>query len=416
VAVAALLLSLGTLAAAEDPAPAETGGWTAEQLKELVGPVALYPDVVLTSLLPASAYPDEVLAASQWLATQPASDTPPTAPSNVTWDKSVQALVQFPDVLAWLGENYDWMKQLGDAVATQQADVLAAIQTFRKDAQAAGNLESGDQITVTSEPAEGGGSTEVIVIESSDPGVVYVPTYDPVAVVSPGYTGWSFAAGVAVGAAGAWAWNNIDWGNGWNGGGDINISNDVNISGGDRYGPNRPSDWKPPARDRSNAARDRTPVKPKGSPGSRGPGAGAGARPGGGPGAGTRPGGPGGGPGAGTRPGAGAGGVQRPTTAPRVPGMQPGAGGGARPGGGAAGARPGGGATGAGRSNPPSHAFGGSGNAASTRAASDRGGSSMRSGGGSSKGYSGRSGGGGGGGRSGGGGGGRGGGGGGRRR
>src|SRR5437868_1274011 len=75
---------------AEDPPAAVT-----PQMKELVGPVALYPDSVLTSVLPASAYPDDVVAAAAWVAGQPSGQAL-TAPADSPWDKSVQMLVQFP--------------------------------------------------------------------------------------------------------------------------------------------------------------------------------------------------------------------------------------------------------------------------------------------------------------------------------
>ncbi len=41
------------------------------QIQELVAPVALYPDVILASLLPATTYPDQVADAAGWMKQQP---------------------------------------------------------------------------------------------------------------------------------------------------------------------------------------------------------------------------------------------------------------------------------------------------------------------------------------------------------
>jgi hypothetical protein len=405
-ALLGLLVAAGVGAVADEPAAA----LSAADLETLVGPVALYPDEVLSSVLPATTYATDVVQAARWLEQQGGKAA--ELPADVTWDGSVQALVQFPDVLAWMNENLEWVKQMGYAVSTQQADVLAAVQSYRKKAQEAGNLTSDEHMAVSTEEAAGGGDAEVIVIESTDPSVVYVPTYDPVAVVQPGYGAWGFGVGVAVGAAGAWAWHQIAWGGGYHGGGSININNTNNVNfarggGGNPYGPNRPSPW---SANRPAGARPTSIARPKqpgwsskpgaGKPGtarplpppSRGPSSSrpAGGRPAGAPGGGvSRP--------APSVPGGAGAGVARPTPAPAR-----GSAGGAR--------------------NPPSHGFGGVGDSGATRAASQRGGESLRGGGGSSKGYSGRSSGfsgggargGGGGGRGGGGGGGRGGGG--RRR
>ena len=115
---------------------------SAAQLDEIVAPVALYPDVVLDALLPAAASPVDVVAAARYVAAQGGSVQ--GAPDGSTWDVNVVALLQYPDVLQWMGENPDWVERIGFAVATQQADVLAAIQRYRARAQAAGALASNE--------------------------------------------------------------------------------------------------------------------------------------------------------------------------------------------------------------------------------------------------------------------------------
>ena len=58
---------------------------------------------------------------------------------------------------------------MGEAYHLQAADVMAAVQVLRAKAQAAGNLKSGSQITVVQQ------SPQVIVIQPTNPQVVYVP-------------------------------------------------------------------------------------------------------------------------------------------------------------------------------------------------------------------------------------------------
>jgi hypothetical protein len=314
-----LVLFLAPLSAAGSDEP-----YTPAELEEIVAPIALYPDILISSMLPASTVPMDVVAAARWVGQQEGEIT--EAPADSGWDPAVEAMIQFPDVLTWMNENLSWMEMLAYAVAVQEGEVLQAIQDFRKKAQEAGNLESNDKMQVVTE-------TEVIYIEPASPTVVYVPTYDPVAVVRPGYTWGGFWAGVAVGAVGAWAWHSIRWGD--HGHGSINVNrnptfnfnNNGNINRGNIGSGNR---WKPANRpaNRPTTRPSTRPSRPSaGRPGSR-PRPGAGgvkpgtSRPGTRP-ARPRPGDPGRTPGTrpGTRPGAG-----RPSAPPSRPGTRPGAG------------------------------------------------------------------------------------------
>jgi hypothetical protein len=212
-AAAAALTLAATFARAEDPAPAapatETApaGLTAEQLEELVGPVALYPDAVLSAVLPASTNPVQVVQVARWVASQGGAVT--SVPEDKGWDPAVQSLVQWPDVLAWMDQNLEWTEQLGYAVSNQQPDVLKAIQSFRAKAVAAGNLKTDDKMIVVVQE-----TTQVVQVVPTNPEVVYVPVYEPVVVVQPAppsYPGLAFATGVAVGVLGAWAWHELVW-------------------------------------------------------------------------------------------------------------------------------------------------------------------------------------------------------------
>jgi hypothetical protein len=233
-----LLITAGPFAAlGQQPAPQSTGysgqgaPLAANELQQLVAPIALYPDALVAQILGAATFPDQVAAASGWLqqnknltstALMQAVDTQP-------WDPSVQALTQFPSVLDNLAKNLSWTSALGEAYHTQAADVMSAIQVLRAQAMAAGNLKSGPQITVVQQ------APQVIVIQPTNPQVVYVPQYNPTVVygttyVTPGYTTadvvatglLAFGIGIAVGAAisnnSCCGWGYSYWNCNWHGG------------------------------------------------------------------------------------------------------------------------------------------------------------------------------------------------------
>jgi hypothetical protein len=174
------------------------------ELQKLAAPIALYPDSVLSNLLPAATLPDQISRASSLLA---GGDTGQIDSSDL--DETVKALTKLPSVLQKLADQIDWTTRLGQAVVAQQQDLLAAIQTLRKKAQDAGNLKSTPEQTVAVQD-------ESIVIEPAQPEVIYIPQYDPVAIYEPAYegaaVGLSFLAGAAVGR---WYHNPFYWGAGY---------------------------------------------------------------------------------------------------------------------------------------------------------------------------------------------------------
>ena len=159
-------------AAAQDEAPAFTLA-SPEELDELVGPIALYPDDLVAIVLPASTYPLQVVAAERFLEDR---ERDPGLDPDEEWDDSVVALLNYPEVIELLNDDLDWMYDLGAAVLNQRADVLDAIQRFRDRAYDAGNLRSDDRQTVTR-------ADRTIAIRPSDPEVIYVPYYEPEYVV-----------------------------------------------------------------------------------------------------------------------------------------------------------------------------------------------------------------------------------------
>lgn len=189
-----------------------------QQLEDLVAPIALYPDNLLSEILAASTYPLEVVEAQQWLQQNQhlKGQKLMEAAQRQNWDPSVQALVAFPDVLARLNQDIRWTTDLGNAFLAQQQDVMAAVQRLRARAEANGKLKSGPQQTVTT--ATENGQTAIQILPP-DPGTVYVPYYNPAWVWGPpvyGYYPPLLYPGIDVGFA---FWPGIDlgfyFGGGW---------------------------------------------------------------------------------------------------------------------------------------------------------------------------------------------------------
>jgi hypothetical protein len=218
-----------------------------EELDQLVAPIALYPDSLLSEVLMASTYPLEVVEADRWIKQNKGlkGDALKKSVDQKKWDESVKSLAAVPDVLGMMGDKLDWTQKLGDAVLAQQADVMDAIQRLRQKAHSNDKLKTTPQQKVTA--SQQGGKT-YIAIEPAVPDTVYVPYYDPAVVYgawpypayppyyfpAPGYiagtaiaTGLAFGAGYAVGAwasGGGWWGGGVNWNNN-----NININNDIDI-------------------------------------------------------------------------------------------------------------------------------------------------------------------------------------------
>src|SRR4029450_7789702 len=93
------------------------------------------------------------------------------------WDEAVKSICTFPDVLKNMSDNLDWTQDLGDAMLGQQTELLDAVQIMRNKANDGGKLQSNDQVNVTVQ--QQASEPNIIVIESKDPEVVYVPQYAP---------------------------------------------------------------------------------------------------------------------------------------------------------------------------------------------------------------------------------------------
>ena len=202
-------------ASAAEPAPVaaavKDAVFTEEQLDQMLAPIALYPDPLLAQVLMATTYPGEVTEAVTWSKAHPDAkgDDAVKQVASQPWDPSVQALVAFPQVLATLGQDPVWVQRLGDAFLAQPDDVMEGVQRLRHQAQAAGNLQSNQYQNVTVQaaappapapapsapaPAQLPANNTTIIIEPSDPQVVYVPTYNPTTT----YGTWAYPASPPV--------------------------------------------------------------------------------------------------------------------------------------------------------------------------------------------------------------------------
>jgi hypothetical protein len=232
-AMLSLLLVIGMMPMGT---PAQQSGYSgqgaplsAEELQQLVAPIALYPDALVAQILGAATFPDQVATAASWLQ-QNSYLTGATLMQSVNaqpWDPSVKALTQFPSVLGNMASNLTWTSSLGEAYNTQATEVMSAVQVLRAKALAAGNLKSSSQLTVVQQ------SPQVIVIQSANPQVVYVPMYNPAVVYGypymvPGYVYVpppagaavvAFGLGIAVGAmmSSSYGWGYSSWACGWHG-------------------------------------------------------------------------------------------------------------------------------------------------------------------------------------------------------
>jgi hypothetical protein len=149
--------------------------FAADQLAQLVAPIALYPDNLVAQILAAATYPAQVAAADNWLRSMgnaSPDQVAAAASGQTTWDPSVKALTAFPQVLAMMDHDLQWTTDLGNAYYNQPQDVLQTVQVMRQRAQSAGNLQSGSQETVSDNQG-------YIQVAPANPQVVYVPTYNP---------------------------------------------------------------------------------------------------------------------------------------------------------------------------------------------------------------------------------------------
>jgi hypothetical protein len=195
-----------------------------DQINQVVAPIALYPDALMSQVLMAATFPDQVTDANQWVRANPdlTGNALDGALATATWDPSVIALCKFPSVLDRMAQNITWTNDLGNAFLTQRTDVMNAVQTLRSEAYRNGHLQTTEQQRVVVQGPD-------IVIQPATPEVIYVPTYQPAVVYGsfwnyPSYyypnvwapwPGYSFVNGFAWGIGfgiGNILFGGCDWG------------------------------------------------------------------------------------------------------------------------------------------------------------------------------------------------------------
>ncbi|MFZ0946187.1 MAG: DUF3300 domain-containing protein [Syntrophobacteraceae bacterium] len=204
-----------------------TAAFSAQELDQMLAPIALYPDSLLAQVLIAATYPEQVTEADRWLKSNPGLKGDPlnTALDGMAWDLSIKALAPFPQVLEMMAKESAWTQRLGEAFLAQQGDVMDSVQRLRHKASAAGNLKTTPEQKVV---VQG----ESIEVAPANPEVVYIPSYNPVVVYGPwwypayppfayypvfpgvavGVGVFGFFPLVAVGPAWGWGWGSWGWG------------------------------------------------------------------------------------------------------------------------------------------------------------------------------------------------------------
>lgn len=170
----ALLLALVMVSAAPAWARDSDETFVSEaELDQLLAPVALYPDSVLSHLLIASTYPLEVVMAERWTREHPdiTGKDALDAVEHEDWDPSVKALVAFPDLLERMSEDLDWTESLGEAFLADEEGVLDRVQMLRQKAYDTGSLDDLEHLSVSR-------TERHIVIEPVVREVIYIPYYD----------------------------------------------------------------------------------------------------------------------------------------------------------------------------------------------------------------------------------------------
>lgn len=173
--VVTMALCQQNIALAQDAA-----AFSQPELDQMLAPVALYPDALLSQIMMAATYPLEVVEAARWSHANPglAGERAVNAVERNNWDPSVKSMVAFPQILGMMSDKLDWTERLGDAFLDQESQVMDTVQDLRHRAYAGGNLRSNDNYRVNS-------SGDYIDIDETDPGFAYVPYYDPGVVYGP---------------------------------------------------------------------------------------------------------------------------------------------------------------------------------------------------------------------------------------
>ncbi len=217
-----LVLPLGQVHAQDNDNPESSEKYSQEEIAQMLAPIALYPDALLSQILMASTYPIEVIEANRWINKNPGlkGEALDTALLDKDWDPSIKAVCHFPSVFALMSDRITETTNLGNAFLAQEDEVMDMVQQLRSDAYDQGNLTTNDRQKVIVE-------RETIIINPADTRIIHVPYYDPFYVYGP----WRYPAyrpyywgppGVSIGMGIAYwpgfyfgaafgSWSYFDW-------------------------------------------------------------------------------------------------------------------------------------------------------------------------------------------------------------
>ncbi len=171
--VALAMVAFGAAQAQQPMERQAMRNYSQAELDQLLAPVALYPDALLSQLLMAATYPLEVVQAARWSRANRdlQGDEAVRAVEDRDWDPSVKSMVAFPELLQRMDERLEWTERLGEAFLAQEEQVMGTVQQLRQRADDAGNLRSSDELVVRRE-------ADYIMLDPPSPERVYVPYYD----------------------------------------------------------------------------------------------------------------------------------------------------------------------------------------------------------------------------------------------
>jgi uncharacterized protein DUF3300 len=205
----AVMLSVSAAWAQQNPGAADIAAFTQPELDQMLAPIALYPDPLLSQILMAATYPLEVVEAARWSKGHPelTGEQAVASAEPYNWDPSVKSLLAFPQIMSVMDERIDWTERLGNAFIAQQPQVMSSIQGLRQRAYGTGSLIEMDPLRVESQD-------QAILIEPGSPESVSVPYFDPLVVYGawwwPAYPPVSWAPwhgySVRPGYRGRFAW------------------------------------------------------------------------------------------------------------------------------------------------------------------------------------------------------------------
>lgn len=168
-----LIINIPALTASAEESTSQQS-FTQAELEQMLAPIALYPDSVLTHILIASTYPLEVVQANRLIEKNPnlTAEKATKIAQDKDWDVSVKALMPFPRILNRLSEELEWTQNLGEAFLQNEQQVLDSVQSLRYKAKQAGNLDQIENMEISQEDNN-------IVIQPTKREYVYIPYYDP---------------------------------------------------------------------------------------------------------------------------------------------------------------------------------------------------------------------------------------------